>query len=110
LLGGGDDLVLAVDADLAAIGIDLDHHVLGGVRVAPIRRLDRLLERLDEDLLGDPLLGVQLKEGADEVSIHGAPRFRGRKNRTWDGEPTHVRAQLDIDLVRYKRPATPREV
>ena len=34
----------------------------------------------------------------------------GTKNRTWDGEPTHVRAQLDIDLVRYLRPAKPTKV
>ena len=85
----GDDLVLAVDADLAALRVDVDDHVLRGIRVAPIGGLDRLLQRLDEDLLRHALLGVQLEQGSDEVSIHvrtsrpscGQKQKRGMANR-----------------------------
>src|SRR5439155_17179796 len=75
----------------------LDHHVFGGVCVAPIGRLDRLLKRLNEDLFGDPLLGVELKEGPDEVSIHGAPRFRDEKTgRGMVNRPTSVLSSISI--------------
>ena len=110
LLGCRDHLVLAIDADLAAVGVDLDHHVFRSVRIAPIGRFDCLLERLDQDLFGDALLCVQLKEGADEVSIHGAPRFRDEKTgRGMVNRPTSVLSSISIwsaDL----RPAKPAKV
>jgi hypothetical protein len=69
-LGPRDDLVLAEDADLARLGIDLDHDVLGRLGIAPVGRFNRLLERLEEDLLGNALLGVELQQGANEVAVH----------------------------------------
>ena len=66
----GHDLVLAEDTDLARLGVDLDHHVLGRLGIAPVGRFDRLLKGLEQDVLGNALLGVELQEGADEVAVH----------------------------------------
>ena len=59
----------AVDADLAAVGVDLDVDVLF-VGDAPVGGGDRLLDGADELLARDLLLGVELKEGADEIPTH----------------------------------------
>ena len=81
LLGGGHDLVLAGDADLAGLRVDRHDHVLGRVRIPPIGRLDRLLQRADQDFLGDTLFGVQLEQCSDEISIHGRSSLRAPESQ-----------------------------
>ena len=107
LLGRGHHLVLAVHADLPALGIDDDDDVLGRVRVAAIGRLDGLLQGMDQDLLRDTLLGVQLEERSDEVPIHGPTSLTvGRKkNVGWRTDPRlHVtRYQFGFRLATRNR-------
>ena len=90
LVGRGDDLVLAVDADLAGLRVDAHHDVLGGVGIAAIGGFDRLLQGLDQDLLGNALLSVQLEQGSDEVPVHiRTSPLRGRnKNVGLANRPT----------------------
>ena len=89
LLGGRDHLVFTVDADLAALGVDDDHHVLRGVGVPAVGGFDRLLQGVDEDLLRHTLFGVQLQQSPDEISIHGPTSLSvGRKtNVGWRTDP-----------------------
>ena len=60
------------DADLAGVGIDSDVDVLvaGG---ASIGGLNGLLDGPNQLLPRDPLLSVELQEGADEIPTHFAP-------------------------------------
>ena len=102
----GDDLVLAVDADLAALRVDVHDHVLGGVRIAPIGGLDRLLQRLDEDLLRHALLGVQLEQGSDEVSIHvrtSRPSCGQKQKRGMANRPTLLLSQYRFGSLKRSR-------
>ena len=62
-----------VDTDLAGLGVDPDVDVLIAGDAA-IGRLDAVLDRSDELLAGDLLLGVELEEGTDEVSTHDGLR------------------------------------
>ena len=87
-----DDEARTEDADPTGLGIDPDVDVLVA-RDAPVGRLDAVLHRPDELLSRDLLLGVQLKEGAHEVSTHhrlllthNPSNDRSEKN-TW-GSPT----------------------
>jgi len=64
-----DDETGAEHADAARLRIDAYVDVLVA-RDAPVGRLDAVLHRSDELLTRDLLLGVQLKEGANEVSTH----------------------------------------
>ena len=68
-----DDAARAKDADLAGLGIDPDMDVLVAGD-APIGGLDAVLDGSDELLARDLLLGVELEEGADEVSTHDGLR------------------------------------
>ena len=68
-----DDAAGAVDADLAGLGVDADVDVLV-TGDAPVGGLDAVLDGADELFAGDLLLGVQLQEGADEVSTHDGLR------------------------------------
>ena len=98
----GDDLVLAVDADLAALRVDVNDHVLGRIRIAPIGGLDRLLQRLDEDFLRHALLGVQLEQGSDEVSIHvrtSRPSSGQKQKRGMANRPTLLLSSVSIRLA-----------
>ncbi len=96
LLGRGDHVVLARDADLTALRVDRDHHVLGRVGIAPVGRLDRLLEGSNQDLLRHTLLGVQLEQCSDEVSIHGRSSLhagsiaRDKQRRGMANRPTSL--------------------
>jgi hypothetical protein len=57
------------DADATGVGVDADVDVLVA-RDPPVRGLDAVLDGPDELLPGDLLLGVQLQEGAHEISTH----------------------------------------
>ena len=94
LVGRGDHLVLPEDADLARLGIDADHHVLRRVGIATVGRFNRLLEGLDENLLGNALLGIQLEQSSNEVPVHNPHLARGRnKNVGLANRPTLLRNQ-----------------
>ena len=69
-----DDATRPIDADLARLGVDPDVDVLVAGD-APVGRLDAVLDRPDELLAGDLLLGVELEEGTNEVSTHDVPPF-----------------------------------
>ena len=58
-------------ADLAGLGVDPDVDVLVAGD-APIGGLDAVLDRVDQLLSGDLLLGVELEEGTDEIATHDA--------------------------------------
>src|SRR6185503_1586425 len=64
-----DDEPGAKDPDSAGLRVDADVDVLVA-RDAAIGGLDAVLHRSDELFTRDLLLGVQLKEGANEVSTH----------------------------------------
>ena len=87
-----DDEARTEHADPARLGIDADVDVLVA-RDAPIGGLDAVLHRPDELLARDLLLGIQLKEGANEVSTHRSPpshaqpKQRPVRKKTW-GSPT----------------------
>ena len=68
-----DDATRPIDADLAGLGVDPDVDVLVAGD-APVGRLDAVLDRPDELLAGDLLLGIELEEGTDEVSTHDGLR------------------------------------
>ena len=70
VLDGGDDLFLAGDVDLARLGIDPDVDVLVPCGDIAVGRANGFLDRLDERLPGNALFGIQLQEGADEVTAH----------------------------------------
>ena len=95
-------LVLASHADLAALGVDRDDHVLGGIGVAPVGGLDGLLQGPDQDLLWDTLFGVQLEQCSDEISIHGRSSLPRRvdypgQTKTWEANrPTSPGTQFNI--------------
>ena len=75
------------DADLAGVGIDSDVDVLvaGGTL---IRGLNGLLDGPNQLLPRDPLLSVELQEGADEIPTHFAPPVSpATQQKTW-GSPT----------------------
>jgi hypothetical protein len=57
--------------DLAGLGVDPDVDVLipGD---APVGGLDAILHRVDQLLPRDLLLGIELKEGTDEIATHDA--------------------------------------
>ena len=57
--------------DLAGLGVDPDVDVLVA-RDASIGRLDAVLDRVDQLLPRDLLLGVELEEGTDEIATHVA--------------------------------------
>ncbi len=72
---GGSDAG-AVDPDAAAVGVDLDVDVLF-VGDAPVGGGNRILDRPDELLARDLLLGVELEQCADEIPTHrAAPPLR----------------------------------
>ena len=61
----------AEDADLAGLGVDPDVDVLVAGDAA-VGGLDAVLDRVDQLLPGDLLLGVELEEGTDEIATHDA--------------------------------------
>ena len=75
-----DDAAGAEDADLAGLGVDPDVDVLVAGD-APVGGLDAVLDRPDELLAGDLLLGVELEEGTDEVSTHDGLRSLSMRSR-----------------------------
>ena len=79
----------AEHADLARLGVDPDMDVLipGD---APIGGLDAVLDRVDQLLPGDLLLGVQLEEGTDEIATHDASsllNISGGRQKETRGSP-----------------------
>ena len=72
-----DDAAGAEDADASGFGVDLDVDVLVAGDAA-IGRLDAVLDGPDQLLTGDLLLGVELEEGAHEVSTHDRLLFCAR--------------------------------
>ena len=87
-----DDEAGAEDADLPGLGVDADLDVLF-TGDASIRRLDTVLDGADQLLSGHLLLGIELEEGAHEVSTHDrlllfiAAKKRPTRKKTW-GSPT----------------------
>jgi hypothetical protein len=67
-----DDVLRPEHSDLAGLRIDADVNVLVAFG-PPIRGLDGFLDRPDQLLAGDLLLGVELEEGAHEITTHAAP-------------------------------------
>ena len=59
------------DPDLAGLGVDPDVDVLVA-RDTAVGGLDAVLDRVDQLLSGDLLLGVELEEGTDEIATHDA--------------------------------------
>jgi hypothetical protein len=104
LFGRGDHVVFAEDADLAGLGVNLDDHVLRRLGVPTVGRLDGLLQRLDQDLLGDTLFRIQLQQSTDEVPAHHRTSALLGEKQTWVGEPTHVTTQhVSIRLQHGRR-------
>ena len=109
-----DDKPRSEDANLAGLGIDTDVDVFIA-RGSAVRGLDRLLDGPNQLLPRYALLGVQLQEGADEISTHFAPPVRlwtfVRSTRTpvrhlplnkrRGGHPRHERP---VDCRKYTRP------
>ncbi len=75
ILDLGNDQASAVDAHLAAFGIEADVDVLVARRDTSIGALDGVLDRADELLARDTLLSIELQERADEVPTHASPSF-----------------------------------
>ena len=63
---------LAVDADLAGVRVDRDEGLLGGVRLALVRRDERVGERLEERLDGDALVARDLLQRVEELEVRRA--------------------------------------
>jgi hypothetical protein len=95
------------DADLAGLAVDPDADVLVA-GLAPIGRLDRVLDGVDELVPGDLLLGIELEQRSDEVTVDGAPPshlpFAG-PNSVWSdrqkkrgGHPRSIRAAGEVEL------------
>src|SRR5262249_57140373 len=66
----GHDLLSAVDPEVAALPIDVHPPVVGGAEGLARGREERRLQRLEEDLLVDPLLAPDLLDDGDQLSIH----------------------------------------
>ena len=89
-----DDVAPAIDVDPAAVRLDADEDVLLAGDAA-IGGLDAFLERPDERLAGNLLLGVELEQRTDEVTTHPAPPCCVRSmaasplrhEETWVGHP-----------------------
>jgi hypothetical protein len=88
LLRCREHLELPEDADVPGLRVYLDDHILGRIAVPAVGGFDRLLESLDQDLLGNALLGVQLEQSSDKIAAHDRSPRLVTKKRTWDGEPT----------------------
>src|SRR5207249_3880079 len=65
-----DDLLTAVDAQVATLAVDVHAHVIGRPQRLPRRRQQGRLQRLEEDLFVDPLLAPDLLDDADQLSVH----------------------------------------
>src|SRR5207244_8778228 len=87
-------------ADLACVRVDPHVDVLVALGATP-GGLDRLLDRADELLPGNLLLGIQLQECADEITTHCAPPtlLRPRPlNKKRGGHPRRKAAVRDRAL------------
>ena len=60
------------DPDLAGLAVDPDADVLVA-GLAPVGGLDGVLDGVDQLVARNLLLGIELEQGSDEVTIHGAP-------------------------------------
>src|SRR5262245_2508965 len=66
----GHDLLAAVHAEVAALPVDVHTPVVGGAERLARRREQGRLQRLEEDLLVDPLLATDLLDDSDQLSVH----------------------------------------
>ena len=102
LLLSRHDLVLTGDADLAGLRIDRDDDVLGRIGVASVGGFDRLLQRMDQDVLGHTFLGIQLEQRSNEVSVHAPLLFR-RQTKTWEANRPTSQVLSSVFVVRNGR-------
>ena len=56
-------------ADLAGLDVDLDERFLGGVGHALVRGDERVRQRLEHDLFGDPLLDCERRQRLEHLGI-----------------------------------------
>ena len=78
-----DDVALFVellrdDVDVAGLDVDLDERLFGRVGHALVRGDQRVRERLEHDLDGDPLLALDRVERLHHLGVHGRSTPLGR--------------------------------
>src|SRR5262249_32387774 len=82
--------LLRDDPDLAGLDVDLDERFLGGIGHALVRGDERVGERFEHDLLGDPLLDRERHQRLEHLRVlHAVARLRSAVAR-----PAAARALL----------------
>src|SRR2546430_2159151 len=88
-----DDLLAPVDPEVAALPVDVHAHVVGRAEGLPRGREQGGLQRLEEDLLVDPLLATDLFDDGDQLPVH---RLRRLPEILRPARPADFRLQTDL--------------
>ena len=86
--------------DLAALGVDLDERLLGGVGHPLVGRHERVGQSLEQDLEVDPLLPFDDPEGLHQLEVHPDLSLRGRSLATRFAGPVGLGAGPHSNTVR----------
>ena len=92
--------LLGDDTDLAALGVDLDQRLFGGVGHPLVGGHERVGQSLEQDLEVDPLLPFDDPEGLHQLEVHTDLSLRGRSLATRFGRPARLGGGPHSNTVR----------